>query len=520
MLATPELMIRVGRRKLDIYAQAICTKAGAHMLLDYPQQHPFAARSLTTTVIDIALIAARQLKSPVRLYWAATSPAEIGRYVSSCVCFSLSHHYLFAPYADAGRLRVTREVSMAESIKLAWRNMWRNWRRTSIALFAIVLGLILLLFLNGVIAGSDQAIFGNAVRLYGGNLQVHAPGFRAKANRLPLLPLADPDALVQAARAQPEVVAAVKRVQTGGLVSTRAGTYPVAITAIEPSLEQPLSIQAENIGNGRFLLDGEGDAILLGQGLADSLEVKVGDRVTLVGRGKLEQMRQRPMTVVGIYNLGMAEAEKGVVFITLPEAQSLYDLDNQSTEVAITLQSVGQEGAVLSALSAALPTYEVDSWATLRPEITETLKSKGAFTTVFGLVVLLIASIGILNLMLMAVFERTREMGVLAALGMKGRQIMWLFLLEGALIGAVGAVIGCALGAALVWGVGQIGLDFSFASSLGGFTALMGSRIYPTITIESALVRGIGVVIIAALASLYPAWQASRKEPAEALHHV
>ena len=89
---------------------------------------------------------------------------------------------------------------MGQTFKLAWRNMWRNWRRTMIAVVAIVLGLILLLLFDGIIRGSDQAIFGNAVRVYGGNLQVHAPGYRDKAARLPMLPLDDPAAVVQAAR--------------------------------------------------------------------------------------------------------------------------------------------------------------------------------------------------------------------------------------------------------------------------------------------------------------------------------
>ena len=145
---------------------------------------------------------------------------------------------------------------------------------------------------------------------------------------------------------------------------------------------------------------------------------------------------------------------------------------------------------------------------------------KGAFTTILGLIVLMIASIGVLNLMLMAVFERTREMGVLSALGMKGRQIMWLFLLEGALIGIVGAVIGCAIGYGLVTAVGQVGIDFGFASNMGEVTALMGSRLYPTVGLNNVLFSGIAVTLIAAVASLYPAWQASRKEPAAALHHI
>jgi ABC-type lipoprotein release transport system permease subunit len=121
----------------------------------------------------------------------------------------------------------------------------------------------------------------------------------------------------------------------------------------------------------------------------------------------------------------------------------------------------------------------------------------------------------------MAVFERTREMGVLAALGLKGRQIMGLFLLEGSLIGVVGAVVGCGLGFALIALVGSVGLDFSkFASGLGDLGALMGSKLYPSITLAVLFSRAVLVVVITASASIYPAWQASRKEPAQALHHV
>lgn len=409
---------------------------------------------------------------------------------------------------------------MGNTIKLAWRNMWRNWRRTAIAIVAIVLGLILLLLGNGLIIGSDQAIFGNAVRLYGGNLQVHAPGFREKAHRLPLLPLNGPDEVIAAARQLPEVVAVSKRINTGGMVASREGTFPVSITAVEPSVEAALSIQADNVAEGRYLMEGEGDAIFIGRGLANLLNAGVGDRVTLVGRSKQETMRQRTMTVVGIYDLGMPEAEERAVFITLPEAQSLYNLRDQVTEVAITLDDVGHEQNAMAALRTALPTFEVDSWKTLRPEMQQTMEIKNAFTSFFGFIVLLIASIGVLNLMLMAVFERTREMGVLAALGMKGRQVMTLFLVEGSLIGAVGAVIGSILGMALLMLLAREGIDFSFASGMGEITALMGDRIYPTMSVGDAISRGVAVVIIAALASLYPAWQASRREPADALHHV
>ena len=409
---------------------------------------------------------------------------------------------------------------MAKYLSLAWRNMWRNWRRTTIALVAIVLGLILLLLMDGMIKGSDEAIFGNAVRLYGGNVQVHSPGYREKASRLPLLPLEDAGAVVEVVSLQPKVVAAAKRINTPGIVSSRQGAYPVAITGIEPEIEAPLSIQAENISEGRFLLEGEGDALLIGRGLADVLDIGVADRVTLAGRSRNESMRQHPMTVVGIYDLGMPDIEKSMVYITLPEAGLLYNLRDGATEVTLFLERVGQEGKVVAELEAGLPGYDVDSWETLRPEFRQTMETKAAFTSFFGIIVVLIASIGILNLMMMAVFERTREMGVLAALGMKGRQIMALFLLEGTMIGILGAVIGCLLSAVLLWWLSQVGIDFSAAQGMGELTALMGDRVYPTVYAVDIISRGILVAVVAALASLYPAWQASQQQPAEALHHV
>ncbi len=409
---------------------------------------------------------------------------------------------------------------MTKLILLAWRNMWRNWRRTAIALTAMVLGLTLLIFFTGMIEGSDQAIFGNAVRIYGGNLHVNAPGYRVKASRLPLLPLEDADAVMRTVAAEPTVVAVAPRISTSGMVSKRGTALGVAITAIDPTIEAPLSLQAESIVQGRFLSPADHDAILIGQGLADRLQVGVGDSVSLLGRRKNETLRQHSMTVVGVYNLGMPDIEKSVVYIPLADAQMLYNLRGQATEAVVFLKQVGTEERLMRSLQAELPGYEVNSWQTLRPEFRETMRTKLVFTSFIGMVVIGIAAIGILNLMLMAAFERTREMGVLAALGMRNWQIMALFMLEGALIGVVGAVLGCALGVLLVWAVAQVGIDLSMAAGMGEIMALLGNRLYPSVTVGDVLGRGLLVVLISALASLYPAWQAARNEPAVALHHV
>ena len=413
---------------------------------------------------------------------------------------------------------------MMKYIKLAWRNMWRNWRRTLIASVAIVLGLILLIFMDALIRGSDEAIYGNAVRLYGGNVQVHAPGFRDKAKRLPLLPLDNGDFVVEKVNEKPNVLNASKRITTGGMASSREGAQPVSITAIEPENEAAVSLVAEHIIDGRFLRSDDGDNILISQELADVLDVTVDDRITLLGQRKDESMRQRTMTIVGIFSLGMGDAEKGLVYINLPVAQTLYNLRDQETEVAVTLEQIGQEDELISSLVPALPGYEVDSFYTLQPEIQQALATKSSFTAGLGFIVLLMASIGILNLMLMAVYERTREMGMLAALGMKGRQLMSLFMLEGTFIGFFGALVGCTISYLLVLWSGRVGLDFSALmddlSQGGDVYALMGNVIYPSIPLINVVYYGIAVVVIAAIASLIPAWQASRSEPAEALHHI
>jgi len=415
---------------------------------------------------------------------------------------------------------------MGKLLIMAWRNVWRNWRRTVIAGIAIALGLAFILLYDGMLGGMNEALYGNTVKLQGGHVQVHAPGFREKANRLPLLPLVDPGAAVEAALAQPEVVAVAQRIETGGMVSSREGTMAVAITGIEPEQEAPVSLVAENVVQGRWLEGDDEDVLLIGQAMAERLEVTVGDRVTLVGRATHQQMRRRTMTIVGIYDLGIAEVEKSLVYVSLLEAQTLFDLRDQATEVAIYLEQVGQEPPVVETLQAALSGYEVDAWDTLDPSTKQMMEIENQVMSIFSLVILLIAGVGILNLMLMAVFERTREIGLLAAMGLKRRETVALFLLEGVLVGLLGALAGSVLGGVIGAHYGRVGIDW--IALYGGMDmgevspliGLMGDRLYLRIGIGVLAGRALTVGVIAALASLYPAWQASRREPAEALHYV
>jgi len=231
-------------------------------------------------------------------------------------------------------------------------------------------------------------------------------------------------------------------------------------------------------------------------------------------------MRSRTMTVVGIYDLGFAEMEKGMVYISLAEAQALFDLRDKATEVVVSLPTVGKEQPVIDALRTALPGYEVDSWITAEAAVQQTLGTKDQVMGLFGLVTLMVAGVGILNLMLMAVFERTREIGVLGALGLKRGETMLLFLLEGLLMGVLGVLAGGALGGLIVAHFGRVGMYFGNFGDYSPMVALLGDRVYFDVGLVRILSRCLTVLAIATLAALYPAWQASRQEPAEALHHV
>ncbi len=405
-------------------------------------------------------------------------------------------------------------------LRIAWRNVWRQRRRTLLIAGAMGAMMALLVFYDGLIGGFEQAIYGNAIQLLGGNIQVHAPGYGDTLGSKPLLPLTDPDVVVQAAESRLEVVAASKRIVTGGLVTNREGAFAVSIIGIETEKEADITPVAENITKGRYLNPDDGDLIVIGQGLATAMGIDVGDRITMVGNSRNGQNRQRTMTVVGIYGVGVPSVEKAMIYMSLAEAQSLFGLNGQVTEIVVSLKQIGQEAAVINAINGSVSGYEVETWESSFPELKQTMDMKTGVMSYMGVFMLSIAAIGILNLLMMAVFERTREIGIVGALGLKPREITVLFLLEGTLIGVMGAVIGAVLGTTVNGIFSVVGLDYSQFANLTEYTALISGSIYTQLVPLKVLQHAITVAVIATLAAVFPAIQASQREPAEALHYV
>lgn len=404
--------------------------------------------------------------------------------------------------------------------RLAWRNVWRHRRRTLVVVTAIAGTLMMMMWYDGLIAGFNDAIYGNAIKVLGGNIQIHATGYAAEVNQLPLLPLANDAAVVQALEAQPQVASAARRINTGGMATTPEGAFGVTIVGVEPDKELPVSLVAQKVSAGRYLTADDKDAVYIGKGLATAMNVTVGDRFSLAGRAPHQQIRTRTVTVVGIYDLGMSDIEKRSLYMSLGEAQDLYGLTGQVTEIAVSLKQIGDEPAVMAAVRPSLGGDEIVSWQTSFPELQSALAAKGGVMTIFGVIMFGIVGIGILNLLLMAIYERTREIGVLGALGFKPMQISFVFLLEGFLLGLVGVLAGAVLGLALNALLGQVGMDFGKLSNVSSYTALISGKVYPTLGLEMLPQRAITALIITTLFALIPAREAAQREPAQALHYV
>jgi ABC-type lipoprotein release transport system permease subunit len=405
-------------------------------------------------------------------------------------------------------------------LRLAWRNIWRHKRRTIILIVSVTLSLSLMMFYDGFVEGFQNAVYANAIKVLGGNVQVFGPGHKLELGSNPLIPLENDSAVVEAARALPETEAAGRRIVTGGMAVNREGAFSTSIIGIEPEAEASISLMAQNIVDGRYLTANDRDVVFIGKGLADAMSLQVGDEFTLTGEALHNQMRQRTMTVGGIFDLGMADVEKRTIYISLAEAQDLYGLTGSATEVVIFLHNLGDEPKVIAGLKGAAGANEIETWQTSIPELESALSRKNGVMGVFAFVILGIAGIGILNLLLMAIYERTREIGVLAALGMKPGQITWLFLLEGAMLGLVGTVVGAIFGVISLAFMQKVGFDYSSFSSLTSYTALITGRVYPTLGLSKLGEHAISVLIISLLASYYPAREAARKDPSAALHFV
>lgn len=404
-------------------------------------------------------------------------------------------------------------------LKLAARNLLRNKRRSAITFIAIGLGLVLVLFFYGFIQGVDKQFTDNFIKAQTGHIQIHAQGYQEKARLMPLdIAIRDYQSVVQKLQELPPVKDIFPRLRFPVIVSTGSESLGVLGLGFDPQAEHD-GVIATKIAQGEYFSDKSGYA-LIGAQLAQDLHVGIGDLLTLVATTAKGALNSIDVEVKGIFATGYSQIDNSVVALALPDAQRLLRMAGQVTEITMMLTDADQAESVAQTIRERFSDdgLEVQTWKELGAAIFELLAARRQLMAVISFVVILIAALGIVNTMLMSVFERTREIGTLMALGMTPGEIRLLFLLESALLGAAGGLMGSAVGGVLLKYFATVGVTFTQTSqfiNLPVGTTFYAEFSWGTIVLFFALAQ-----VVAVLAALYPAYIASKQEPVQALRHV
>jgi ABC-type lipoprotein release transport system permease subunit len=403
---------------------------------------------------------------------------------------------------------------MLNYLKMGYHNLGRHRRRTALSALALAIGTGLLMFVTAFMTGEVRSSMETTLRLNSGHIQIRNIDYDPdKLSVAWEYLIENPDAVAAQIQKMDQVKVATPRLIASGIVSVQDESAGVQIMGVVPdsAANDPYR---EGLVSGSFITADDREGIMIGYPLADSLGVKVGDPIKLLVNTSDGDVDEQNFTVRGIFTTGTTTYDKGIVLLPLTKAQAFSNAPNYASMIFILLKDREQTDAVAAAIQG--NGYQVKTWAELNELLVLLNDFSNAYIMIINLIVLGVTATVIVNTLLMSVFERTREIGILTAIGMKGRQIIALFLTEASLLAVMGITVGSLLGWALAAYFGKVGIYFGDLGISGGM--LLEDRIYTYLTLDAAINLIITSFIITVLASIYPARMASRMEPVEALH--
>lgn len=417
-------------------------------------------------------------------------------------------------------------------LRIALRNLLRQRRRTIILVITVVFSLAMLLVFTGLADGGHQAMADIGVRMGLGHVVVYPAGYRDDPGLDHLIENRDEvEAAVKQLGSEVEHVA--PRIRSDGLVQAGTTAIGVTISGGDPAIEPLVShISSPSVlvqgGTLASCIDGgAGDLppALIGQELAKSLAVHVGDRVALSVRPRgATDMQLGAFEVCGIFATGVRDVDAFWVEIPLDEAQHLTHAGAGVTMLALLLDNSDQSGSVAQRLAAALQgrSVEVLSWQKAAPELYAAIAVDEGGMYVFMIIIFVVVAAGILNALLMSVLERTRELGVLLALGATPLRVVAIVMYEAIALGLVSVGLGLGIGLAGNHYLATHGLDYKelFGQSLEASGILLPDKFYSVLAPDKVLWSAVAVLALVMLGAIYPAIHAARLQPTKAMHHV
>ncbi len=399
-------------------------------------------------------------------------------------------------------------------LALAARNLWRNGRRTLIALSALVVGTTLILLLSGFRNGIVDLMTEGMIKAQVGAFQVHRAGYMDLKEALPTrLAFGDTEELRRRILGVPGVADLAPRISTLGLASAGHRSSLILILAGDPSTERRvLPLSQRFVAGGQLTDEPDSNKCILGGQLLENLKLKRGDTFLVSATTPEGQSNAVDVLVEGWIPAMDPFNSKRLLAFPLRHAQRLLRMDGRITEYAVQVTDVRKLEETAAAVRAALGReFEVHTWLELMPLYRDLIRRQNFVLSSVSLVLLVIVLTGIVNVMAMSVYERVREIGTQMALGMRRRQILLLFLCEGALLGLWGALAGSALGFALVSFAGYRGVPFKAPGTSGTMP------MYPNLSLSFLAIVLAFVVAGAVAAASVSAFRASRLRPADAL---
>jgi ABC-type lipoprotein release transport system permease subunit len=400
-------------------------------------------------------------------------------------------------------------------LTLSWRNLWRNHRRTGIMLGAIAIGVWAMIFMTALMRGMVDDMLNQGIHNLPGHIQVQDPAYLDDPNVVNSI--AAPGAELRNQLDQLGAAAWATRIKVPAVIASERETRGINLIGIEPAVEASISGLPALLASGRFLESDQDSGIIVGARLAERLETRLGKRVVIMSQDPDNNIRERGFRIVGIYRARLPALEEFNVYAARETLQKLLRIEGRISQLILVGDDYRDIAPLYRRLDQLLPsTLQARTWYQIDSYLAAMFNMMDGFVLVWVIIIFLTLSFGLVNTLVMTVFERVREIGLIQALGMRPGLIVCQILLESLLLLLIGLGIGNGLALITIKPI-ESGLDIS---AVAEGMAMMGasSVLYPKLTAADLLLANSVVIVLGILTSILPAWRAARLDPVRALN--
>jgi ABC-type lipoprotein release transport system permease subunit len=401
---------------------------------------------------------------------------------------------------------------------MAYRDLVRNGRRSALTALAVALGLVVVFAFSSLIDGMLETMVADNIRLSSGHLQIRNENYDDSKESLKAQDLLEKgDEWVAQAESLAGVQSAAPVLWNGGLISTPGESLGIQIVGIDPEDAFHAPIR-DGIVAGEYLSPNDRGVILIGRILADQMGITVGQRVSVAASDANGVGQEGIFTVAGLVDTGFPSIDQHRILMPMAQAQAFSGVGDRFSSLVLMLDD--QEETALIVGKVQVPETQIVTWEDLNSLILESVGTGMIFYYILYGIVFLAVAVLIANTLLMSVFARAREIGILASLGMKSRQILSLFLVEGIILALFGIALGWVLGMGVVAYMTYVGFSIPAETATMVEGMAFGSTIKGGFAFDQFIILSLLLLVIVSLVSLYPAWYASKMEPVEAIHSL